>query len=74
MEEFGNRGQGSPAIDGEKRTMWVFEPHVAENIFESWIEEFEVEVIRNEWLDREKGVEVRDGAHSGNQYLVREPI
>ncbi len=74
MEEFGNRGQGSPAIDGEKRTMWVFEPHVAENIFESWIEEFEVEVIRNEWLDREKGVEVRDGrilainTLSGNRY------
>ena len=27
-----NRGQGSPAIDGVKRTMWIFEPHVAELI------------------------------------------
>ena len=23
-------GQGTPAIDGEQRTMWIFEPHVAE--------------------------------------------
>ena len=73
-EEFGNRGQGVPAIDGEKRTMWVFEPQVAENIFESWIQEFGLEVARNEWLDREKGVLVRNGAIqsittlSGNQY------
>ena len=28
--EYGNRGQGNPAIDGEKRTQWIFEPHVAE--------------------------------------------
>ena len=74
MEDFGNRGQGTPAIDGEKRTMWVFEPHVAENIFEAWVAEFELEVIRNEWLDRQKGVEVRDGrilainTLSGNRY------
>jgi hypothetical protein len=73
-EEFGNRGQGVPAIDGEKRTMWVFEPHVAESIFESWVKEFDLEVIRNQWLDREKGVEIRDGyirainTLSGNRY------
>jgi hypothetical protein len=32
--EYGNRGQGTPAIDGEQRTMWIFEPHVAEQVFE----------------------------------------
>jgi ribulose 1,5-bisphosphate synthetase/thiazole synthase len=32
--EYGNTGQGNPAIDGEKRTMWIFEPHVAEEAFE----------------------------------------
>ncbi|MGD9636793.1 MAG: FAD-dependent oxidoreductase, partial [Pirellulales bacterium] len=31
---FGNRGQGTPAMDGASRTMWTFEPHVAEQVFE----------------------------------------
>ena len=56
MEEYGNRGQGAPAIDGDRRTMWIFEPHVAGLIFESWVKENELEVYRDEWLDREKGV------------------
>ncbi|MEC8866632.1 MAG: FAD-dependent oxidoreductase, partial [Verrucomicrobiota bacterium] len=54
MEEYGNRGQGAPAIDGERRTMWIFEPKVAEGIFESWIVEHDLEVIRGEFLDRDK--------------------
>src|SRR4026208_2447237 len=29
-EEYGNKGQGTPAIDGAQRTMWTFEPHRAE--------------------------------------------
>ena len=33
-EEYGNQGQGTPAIDGQQRTMWIFEPHVAERVFE----------------------------------------
>jgi len=60
-EQFGNRGQGTPAIDGERRTMWVFEPHVAEAVFEALVAENEIEVVRDEWLDRDKGVEKRDG-------------
>lgn len=52
---FGNRGQGIPAIDGEKRTMWIFEPHVAEAIFEKLIKENNITVFRDEWLDRKKG-------------------
>lgn len=55
-EAFGNRGQGTPAIDGENRTMWVFEPHVAEAVFEELVKEHEIPVVRGERLDREKGV------------------
>ena len=55
-EEYGNRGQGTPAIDGDRRTMWVFEPHVAEAVFEGWIKEHGIDVRRNEWLDRGRGV------------------
>lgn len=54
--EYGNKGQGTPAIDGENRTMWIFEPHVAESVFEDYIREFQIPVYRDEWLDREKGV------------------
>jgi len=57
---FGNRGQGHAANDGEAKTMWVFEPHVAERIFEDLIAEHEIDVVRDEWLDRERGVR-KDG-------------
>jgi hypothetical protein len=59
--EFGNKGQGTVAMDGENRTMWIFEPHVAEAVFEELVKENNIRVLRNEWLDREKGVEKRDG-------------
>jgi hypothetical protein len=59
-EEFGNRGQGTPAIDLERRTMWIFEPHVAERVFEGFVAEHKIPVYRGEWLDRESGVR-KDG-------------
>jgi FAD-dependent oxidoreductase family protein len=55
-EEYGNKGQGTPAIDGEQRTMWIFEPHVAERVFEELIAEYRIPVDRDEWLDRKRGV------------------
>lgn len=55
-EAYGNKGQGTPAIDGRNRTMWIFEPHVAEDIFEALVKENRITVLRDEWLDREKGV------------------
>jgi hypothetical protein len=58
---FGNRGQGTVAIDGESGTMWLFEPSVAEGIFEDWVKEFDIPVYRDAWLDRENGVDLEDG-------------
>ena len=55
-EEYGNQGQGTPAMDGENRTMWIFEPSIAEKVFEDYIKEFSIPVHRDEWLDRETGV------------------
>jgi len=54
---YGNRGQGTAAMDGEQRTMWIFEPHVAEQIFEELVQEYDVPVHRDEWLDRTNGVQ-----------------
>ncbi|MEH6304693.1 FAD-dependent oxidoreductase [Olivibacter sp. CPCC 100613] len=59
--EYGNKGQGTPAIDGNERTMWIFEPHIAEQVFEDYAKEFELDIRRDEWLDREKGVELAEG-------------
>jgi hypothetical protein len=56
QSEYGNKGQGTPAIDGENRTMWIFEPHVAEQVFEDYVREFQIPVHRDEWLDRAAGV------------------
>jgi len=54
--EYGNKGQGTPAMDGENRTMWIFEPSAAEKIFEAWIKENDIPVVREALLDRANGV------------------
>lgn len=58
QSEYGNKGQGTVAMDGESRTMWIFEPHVAEKILEDFISENNILVYKDEWLDRESGVEI----------------
>ncbi|UCG89435.1 MAG: FAD-dependent oxidoreductase [Gemmatimonadota bacterium] len=40
----------------EDDAMWVFEPHVAEQVFEYMVEEAGVTVFRDRWLDRRAGV------------------
>lgn len=60
-EAYGNKGQGTPAMDGAERTMWIFEPHVAEQIMNDFIEENKIKVLKNEWLNRNNGVEMRAG-------------
>jgi hypothetical protein len=50
--DYGNRGQGTPAMDGAQRTMWIFEPHIAEQVFEDFIDDYQIRIFRDEWLDR----------------------
>ncbi|MEX0936837.1 MAG: FAD-dependent oxidoreductase [Pirellulales bacterium] len=40
----------------DEQTMWTFEPHVAEAIFDRWVEEAGIEVLRGERLGRTGGV------------------
>ncbi|MEQ1852727.1 MAG: FAD-dependent oxidoreductase, partial [Chthoniobacteraceae bacterium] len=68
-DEYGNKGQGTPAIDGEQRTMWIFEPHAAEKVFEDFVREHQIEVVRDEWLDRAKGVK-KSGARIASITMV----
>ena len=76
-ESYGNKGQGTAAIDGDQRTMWIFEPHVAEAAFEDMIRDNKIPVHRDQWLDRENGVK-KDGSRimsitmlSGKTYTGR---
>ena len=41
--------------------MWIFEPHVAEESFETLIKSNDIPVYRDEWLDRETGVSKKNG-------------
>lgn len=68
-EDYGNKGQGTPAIDQGMRTMWIFEPHAAEAVFEAWVKEHRIPVVRNAWLDREKGVRMENGRISSIRTL-----
>jgi hypothetical protein len=40
--------------------IWVFEPKVAETAFDDWVAEEAIPLIRDAWLDRERGV-VKEG-------------
>jgi hypothetical protein len=60
-EAYGNKGQGTPAMDGEHRTMWVFEPSVAERAFEELVAAEKIVVHRERWLDRAQGVRKEGG-------------
>jgi hypothetical protein len=60
-QEYGNKGQGTPAIDGKDRTMWIFEPHVAEEIMEQFVKDNKITVLRDQWLDRKSGVTMKNG-------------
>lgn len=51
---FGNRGQGTVAMDSEHGTMWIFEPHVAEGIFDAWVRDHQIDVVRGAYLDRQE--------------------
>ncbi len=56
-----NKNRGFGVFDPDDDAMWVFEPHVAENLMDQMLEEQEVSVIRDAWLDREKGVNTKNG-------------
>ena len=62
QSQFGNRNQSPPRKGGDGSTMWVFEPHVAEKIFEDLIAEYDIPVMRDRWLKRDgSGVQMNQG-------------
>ena len=60
-DAYDNVGQGTTAIDDVNKTMWTFEPHVAEQVFEKFVKDHDISILRDKWLDRENGVSVTDG-------------
>ncbi len=60
MNEFVNQAQGTRAMLHDDKSMWVFEPHVAQKVYDEWIAELKIPVVRGAYLDRERGVE-KDG-------------
>jgi hypothetical protein len=60
--EYGNVGQATVALDSTYKTMWIFEPHAAEAVFEQYVRENNLVIHRDMWLDRNKGgVTVKNG-------------
>ena len=51
----------SPRQAAKEDTMWTFEPHVAEQLFDTMVTEAKVPVLRGERLDLKKAVIKRDG-------------
>ena len=49
------------AFKNKDQTAWVFEPHIAEEVFEDFVKEYDIKVFRNEWLDRQHGIEKVNG-------------
>ena len=59
-DNYANTGQGTRAMVHDDQTMWIFEPHIAEAVFEEWVAGMNVPVVRAAWLDRKNGVK-KDG-------------
>lgn len=55
------QGDGQSRTDKGEDTLWTFEPSAALKIYRDWIAETGLELIRQERLDREKGVVVEGG-------------
>ena len=76
-DTFTAEGQGTKAMKHDDRTMWTFEPHVAQQVVDAWLAEKGVAVFRDEHLDREHGVEkavgrIRSlGMRSGRRFAGR---
>lgn len=76
-------GQDTKAMRHDDKTMWTFEPHVAEKVIADWLSESGVEIVKDERLVRgadgksTAGVEKRNGrivafkAESGKRYAAR---
>jgi hypothetical protein len=47
--------------DDDAETMWRFEPHVAELIYERMLDEAGVTIVRGQKLNRQDGVQMQDG-------------
>lgn len=56
QEEFRSIKRSSSRNRPKDDAMWIFEPHVAEKIFDQYISENDITIVRDAWLDREKGV------------------
>ena len=54
-------GSGTRTIDKGDGSMWMFEPSVAESIFEDHVRENKITVHRDEWLNRKDGVKKDNG-------------
>jgi hypothetical protein len=59
--DFPRADAGTVLIDDVHQTMWAFEPHVAEQVFDGLVAEHGIAVFRGEWLQRGSGVKM-DGA------------
>src|SRR4051812_36782754 len=68
--------QNTKAVYRAQQVMWVFEPHVAEKIFNDMIRELNVAVVLNERLDLNNGVTKHDGritsirTESGREFVA----
>lgn len=58
-EEYGRYRKGEDA-------QWTFEPHIAERVFEDLVEEYDIPVKRDEWLNRAPG----QGVSKENEVLT----
>ena len=62
QEAFSNvSGQGTKARNDTDKTQWIFEPHAAEQVFDAWVKEYNITVLRDTWLNRATGVTKTNG-------------
>ncbi len=56
-----NRKRGRGTFEPDADALWVFEPHVAEKIYDDMLAEWKIPVVREARLDRQNGARKEDG-------------
>lgn len=62
-QQYGDSHVSPPLKEGGSPAMWVFEPHIAEAVFEDFVAESKIPLVREERLKRDsgRGVELKEG-------------
>lgn len=70
-DKFGNHGQGTKALDDDLQLATSFEPHVAESVFQQFIDENKIQVMHERLWAVNNGAKISALMTESNSYIAK---